>query len=75
MRQPRGPDVSSQLRRFPIVTMVQLAADMPVAGAAPPGNGPDFAAARYIDAWFSPMEPQGWTDSDAGRLTSLYVGQ
>jgi uncharacterized membrane protein len=52
-----------------------LAADMPVAGAAPPGYGHNFAAAHYIDAWLAPMEPKGWTDSDARRLKSLYVGQ
>jgi uncharacterized membrane protein len=31
MREPRGPDVSPALRWFPVVTMLQLAADMPVA--------------------------------------------
>jgi uncharacterized membrane protein len=32
MRDPRGPDVSPALRWFPVVTMLQLAADMPVGG-------------------------------------------
>ena len=34
MRAPRGPDVSPDLRWFPVVTMLQLAADMAL-GSAP----------------------------------------
>jgi uncharacterized membrane protein len=75
MREPRGPDVSPQLRWFPIVTMVQLAADMPVAGAAPPGYGHNFAPEHYIDAWLALTEPKGWTEADTRRLKSLYAGQ
>jgi uncharacterized membrane protein len=42
MREPRGPDVSSDLRWFPMVTMLQLAADMMV-GTAPTGFGHEYA--------------------------------
>jgi len=49
MKHPRGPDVSPDLRWFPVVTMLQLAADMMV-GTAPPGFGHEYAPADYIEA-------------------------
>ncbi|HZF67287.1 MAG TPA: alpha/beta-hydrolase family protein, partial [Gemmatirosa sp.] len=58
MRPPRGPDVSPALRWYPIVTMLQLAADMAAgAGATPPGFGHNFAVEHYIDAWVALTEP------------------
>jgi len=71
MREPRGPDVSADLRWFPVVTMLQLAADM-VVGTAPPGFGHEFAAADYIEAWLALAEPEGWTPSELERLRSLF---
>jgi len=73
MREPRGPDVSPKLRWYPVVTMLQLAADM-AAGvqATPPGYGHNFAPEHYIDAWLALTEPQGWTDEDIRRLKSMY---
>lgn len=32
MREPRGPDVSTELRWYPVVTMLQLLADIAVGG-------------------------------------------
>ena len=42
LREPRGPDVSPDLRWFPVVTMLQLAADM-VVGTTPRGFGHEYA--------------------------------
>lgn len=72
MREPRGPDVSEDLRWYPIVTMLQLAADM-VAGDAPPGFGHTYAARDYIDAWHALMEPEGWTEIDLERLHARFA--
>ena len=69
LRPPRGPDVSPALRWYPIVTMLQLAADMAAgANATPPGTGHNFAAEHYIDAWRALTEPDGWRDEDVRRL-------
>jgi uncharacterized membrane protein len=73
MRQPRAPDVSPALRWFPVVTTVQLAADMAVANTAPPGYGHVFSAEHYIDAWRALMEPKGWTDGQIARLKALHA--
>lgn len=67
MRRPRGPDVSPRLRWFPVVTMLQIAADMLV-GNAPPGYGHTYAATDYIDAWLALTEPEGWTEGEIERL-------
>ncbi len=71
MRAPRGPDVSEDLRWFPVVTMLQLAADMAF-GSAPPGFGHEFAPRDYIDAWVALTEPEGWTEPELERLRTLF---
>jgi len=67
----RGPDVSPDLRWFPIVTMLQLAADM-VVGTSPLGFGHEYAPAHYIAAWLALAKPEGWTDSEIARLRRLF---
>jgi uncharacterized membrane protein len=71
MQKPRGPDVSPDLRWFPVVTMLQLAADM-VVGTAPRGFGHEYAPADYIDAWLALAEPEGWTPSEIERLRGVF---
>ncbi|MGL1834495.1 alpha/beta hydrolase [Rhodocyclaceae bacterium SMB388] len=71
MREPRGPDVSPDLRWFPIVTMLQLAADM-VVGTAPKGFGHEYAPEHYIDAWLALTEPEGWTEPEIARLKAFF---
>jgi uncharacterized membrane protein len=71
MREPRGPDVSPDLRWFPVVTMLQLAADM-VVGTAPTGFGHEYAHEDYIDAWLGLTEPDGWTATDVERLKDFF---
>ena len=74
MREPRGPDVSPDLRWFPVVTMLQLAADMMV-GTAPTGFGHEYAPAHYIDAWLALTEPLGWSEAELERLRDLFEQQ
>lgn len=71
MREPRGPDVSPDLRWYPIVTMLQLLADL-ATGSAPPGYGHEIAAEHYIDAWVALTEPDGWSESELERLKETF---
>lgn len=71
MREPRGPDVSPDLRWFPLVTMLQLVADM-VVGVTPKGFGHEFAPTHYIDAWLALTEPAGWSEAEVARLKALF---
>lgn len=68
MKAPRGPDVSPELRWYPVVTMLQLALDMAVATNTPMGYGHVYAPAHYIDGWLAVMNIQGWSAADIERL-------
>ncbi len=68
MRGERGPDVSPQLRWYPIVTFLQLAVDIAAAETAPVGHGHSFATEHYMQSWYALIEPPGW---DAARLAAL----
>lgn len=73
MREPRAPDVSPELRWYPLVTMLQLAVDMAAgAEAAPPGYGHNFAPEHYIDAWLALTEPERWSVEDVQRLKTQF---
>ncbi|MEX2272696.1 MAG: alpha/beta-hydrolase family protein, partial [Vicinamibacterales bacterium] len=71
LAEPRAPDVSSALRWYPVVTMLQLSADMFVANSAPPGFGHNFAGVHHVRAWLALMEPKGWSPADIQRLNDL----
>ena len=71
MQAPRGPDVSPELRWYPVVTMLQLVADI-AAGQAPTGYGHEIAARDYIDAWLALTEPADWSETDLQRLRSRF---
>jgi uncharacterized membrane protein len=64
MLPPRGPDVSPQLRWYPVVTLFQLMLDMFMATEAPIGYGHVYASADYIDAWIEVRDVRDWA---AGR--------
>src|SRR5262249_4176378 len=68
MVPPRGPDVSSELRWYPVVTFVQLTLDMLMATSAPIGHGHVFAPAHYIDAWINVTDVRDWSPADVARL-------
>jgi uncharacterized membrane protein len=72
MSGPRAPDVSRDLRWFPIVTMLQLAADM-ATGSSPKGFGHEYAAVHYHDAWLALTEPSGWREDQLNRLRAKWL--
>lgn len=74
MAEPRGPDVAPELRWYPVVTGLQLAADMLV-GDAPPGFGHTFSVAHYLDAWRALAEPEGWSEPQLSRLRRVLLEQ
>ncbi len=67
MKPPRAVDVSPKLSWFPVITMVQLAADM-IAGSSPRGYGHNYAGEDYLDAWLALTEPRGWQGEELERL-------
>lgn len=71
LQAPRAHDVTPDLRWFPVVTMLQLAADMMI-GTAPPGFGHEYAPADYIEAWHALTEPAGWSPEELERLKDVF---
>ncbi|WP_157018539.1 alpha/beta hydrolase [Mesorhizobium xinjiangense] len=73
MRGERGPDVSDELRWYPIVTVLQLALDLAMATTSPIGYGHVYAPDHYIDAWMQVMQPDGWSAADIARLKEEFA--
>ncbi|HRO11883.1 alpha/beta-hydrolase family protein [Amaricoccus sp.] len=73
MTPPLGPDVSPELRWYPVVTFLQLGLDMAIALAVPIGHGHYYAPEHYIDAWVAVTDPPGWTPEEVGRLKRHFI--
>lgn len=72
MNAPMGPDVSPELRWYPVVTMLQLALDMAVGTNTPLGYGHVYAPQHYVDAWIAVTDVRDWSpDALAGLKTYL----
>jgi len=74
MNTPRGPDVSPDLRWYPVVTMLQLAVDMAVANGTPMGYGHVYAPEHYVDAWVAVADVHNWSSDALARLKD-YLGK
>jgi uncharacterized membrane protein len=70
MNAPRGPDVSPELRWYPVVTMLQLALDMAVATEAQMGFGHVYAPEHYVDAWVAVTDVHDWSADALAQLKS-----
>jgi uncharacterized membrane protein len=68
MKAPRGPDVSPELRWYPVVTMLQLALDMAVATSTPMGFGHVYAPEHYVDAWVAVTDVHNWSPEALTKL-------
>jgi uncharacterized membrane protein len=75
MNAPRGPDVSPELRWYPIVTMLQLALDMAVATNTPMGFGHVYAPEHYVDAWVAVTDVSDWPAEALAKLKSHFAAR
>jgi uncharacterized membrane protein len=73
MNPPVGPDVSPELRWYPVVTFLQLLLDLAVGLAVPIGHGHYFAPEHYVDGWLAVTEPEGWTPEKVARLKEHFA--
>lgn len=67
LERPRGPDVSPDLQWFPVVTMLQLLADLNV-GVTPRDFGHRYSPAGYTRAWVALTEPPDWSEEELRHL-------
>jgi uncharacterized membrane protein len=70
LREPRGYDVPSDMDWIPVVTFLQVSADMAVAIDVPDGNGHRYVK-DVVDAWAAVLQPPGWTPEQTERLRSV----
>ncbi len=68
LEAPRGPDVSPQLRWYPVVTALQLALDMAMATNPPMGYGHVYAPQHYVDAWVAVTDVRDWSQEALATL-------
>jgi len=73
MKVPRGPDVSPELRWYPVVTLLQLTLDMAMATTAPMGHGHVYAPEHYIDAWIEVTDAKEWSEAEVARLKQEFA--
>jgi uncharacterized membrane protein len=64
---PRGPDVSPDMRWIPVVSFWQVLLDLPAASGVPAGHGHRYGS-LVVDGWAVVLQPEGWTDHDTTRL-------
>lgn len=70
LRERRGYDVLPQTFWIPVVTFLQVSADMAVAVDVPDGHGHRYVA-DVADGWAAVLSPPGWTPDKTARLRPL----
>ncbi|HEX2810537.1 MAG TPA: alpha/beta-hydrolase family protein [Kineosporiaceae bacterium] len=70
LEERRGRDVLPVMRWFPVVTFLQVSADLGLAYGAPPGHGHRFHGPA-VSAWAAISSPAGWTPERSAALTRL----
>ena len=67
LKEPRGRDVLHSTHWIPVVTFLQVSADMAVAVDVPDGHGHHYMRAIPY-AWADILKPPGWTEAKTRQL-------
>jgi uncharacterized membrane protein len=70
LKEERGYDVLHQTNWIPVVTFLQVSADMAVAVNVPDGHGHHYVA-DVANGWAAVLSPPGWTQDKTERLRPL----
>ena len=71
----RGPDISPEMGWFPLVTMWQVALDLPGAGNVPWGFGHMYTYRSNLESWVEITQPEDWTTEKTDQLVSILEAQ
>jgi uncharacterized membrane protein len=74
LKEAPGRDRLPSVHWFPVVTFLQLTADLALAYDAPPGHGHEFHAAT-VAAWAAISPVPQWTSGRSAQLTRLLESQ
>ncbi len=67
LREKRGYDVLPETEWIPVVTFLQVSADMAVATDVPQGHGHVYVA-DVANGWAAVLQPPGWTPAKTDKL-------
>ena len=70
LREKRGYDVLPETEWIPVVTFLQVSADMAVATGVPQGHGHVYVA-DVANGWAAVLQPPGWTPEKTNKLRPL----
>lgn len=70
LREPRGYDVSPRMNWIPVITFLQVSADMAVAIDVPDGHGHVYVK-DVVNAWAAVLQPPEWTPEKTERLRPI----
>jgi uncharacterized membrane protein len=70
LREKRGYDVLPETEWIPVVTFLQVSADMAVATGVPAGHGHVYVA-DVANGWAAVLQPPGWTPEKTAKLRPL----
>jgi uncharacterized membrane protein len=70
LRERRGYDLSPRMEWIPVVTFLQVSADMAVAVDVPDGHGHVYIK-DVVNAWAAILQPSGWTPEKTEKLRPL----
>jgi uncharacterized membrane protein len=70
LRERRGYDVLPETEWIPVVTFLQVSADMAVATGVPAGHGHVYVA-DVANGWAAVLQPPGWTPEKTAKLRPL----
>jgi uncharacterized membrane protein len=70
LREKRGYDVLPETEWIPVVTFLQVSADMAVAIDVPQGHGHVYVA-DVANGWAAVLQPPGWTPAKTDKLRPL----
>ena len=70
LREKRGYDVLPETEWIPVVTFLQVSADMAVATGVPAGHGHVYVG-DVANGWAAVLQPPGWTPEKTDRLRPL----
>ena len=70
LKEPPGIDVSRDMFWIPVVTFLQVSADMAVAVDVPDGHGHRYVR-DVVNGWAAVLQPPGWTPQKTEKLRSI----
>jgi uncharacterized membrane protein len=73
LRGAAPPEVSTAMHWYPLVTFWQVAADLALATAVPPGHGHTYGMLQGAAAWAAIVPPAGWSPDRTTELGRVPV--